>query len=115
MLLERDRVAAQALRAGPLTWPGAEGVRLLETDALFWLLETDQMSDLMLVDPPFESNLLAESLVTLAGRPGCLNPGGMVYVECAPEQIPTVWPTHLEIWKQKQLGQVLMTLLKRCV
>jgi len=115
VLIEHDRIAARALRDGPLTWPGAERVSLVEVDALKWLSEADQKIDLMLIDPPFGSNLLSEVLAVLAQQADCLSEGGMVYLECAPEQVPRDWPNHLAIWKNKRVGQVVMTLLKRCV
>jgi 16S rRNA (guanine966-N2)-methyltransferase len=115
VLIECDRVAAQTLRDGPLTWPGAEQVCLIETDALRWLRESSQTSDLIMIDPPFGTDLLADALVILAQQPNCLNAGGMLYVECAPDQAPEDWPEHMEVLKQKRVGQVLMTLLKRRV
>ena len=80
-----------------------------------WLSEADQKIDLLLIDPPFDSSLVSEALAILAERTDCLSEGGLVYLECAPEQVPCAWPNHLEIWKNKRVGQVVMTLLKRCV
>ncbi|MFW6340561.1 MAG: 16S rRNA (guanine(966)-N(2))-methyltransferase RsmD, partial [Wenzhouxiangella sp.] len=66
VLVERDAAAARALREGPLTWPGAEVVTLVEDDALAWLKGQHGVFDLVLIDPPFDSVLLDSILATMA-------------------------------------------------
>ncbi|MFW5816803.1 MAG: 16S rRNA (guanine(966)-N(2))-methyltransferase RsmD [Wenzhouxiangella sp.] len=115
VLVERDRAVAAALREGALGWPGAEAVVLVEADALTWLKAQHEVFDLVLIDPPFDSALLDLALAALAARADCLSAGALVYAECAPAQLPAQWPKGLEVLRQKQLGQVVLTLLKRAV
>ena len=114
-LIERDPAAVQALRDGPLQWPGGGNTKLVEADALAWLGGQEEPFDLILIDPPFESALLDEVLARLAERPQYLSGRGLVYVECSPSQCPEIWPAALEVRKQKRLGQVVLTLLHRSV
>jgi 16S rRNA (guanine966-N2)-methyltransferase len=115
VLVERDAMAAKALREGPLTWPGADKVALVEADALAWLAGQQATFDLVLIDPPFGSPLLDSALANIAARPASLSSVALVYVECAPDQQPTQWPEGLDVLRRKQLGQVVLTLLKRTV
>lgn len=113
VLIERDPVAVRLLREGALQWPGSESVEVVEQDALRWLEREQQSFDLVLVDPPFESALLEPVLSLLLEPVGCLAERGLVYVECAPDQLPDPWPPGLELVRQKRLGQVALTLLQR--
>lgn len=115
VLVERDPVAVRALREGPLKWPGAEVVSLLQTDALAWLEGQSDLFDLVLIDPPFDSDLHQRSLSVLERRAGCLSTSALVYVECAAEALPAQWPASLEVFRQKKLGQVVLNLLMRTV
>ncbi|NDY95466.1 16S rRNA (guanine(966)-N(2))-methyltransferase RsmD [Wenzhouxiangella limi] len=113
VLVERDAAAVRALREGALTWPGAEAVNLVEADAPTWLMEQRDVFDLVLVDPPFESALLSVALAVLSDRPDCLSENALVYVESSPDQLPACWPNALDVFRQKRLGQAVLTLLKR--
>ena len=113
VLIERDPVAVRLLREGALQWPGSESVEVVEQDALRWLERERQCFDLVLVDPPFESALLERVLSLLLEPVGWLAERGLVYVECAPDQLPDPWPPGLELVRQKRLGQVTLTLLQR--
>ncbi len=115
VLVERDAVAARALREGPLTWPGSEAVSLVEADALAWLQAQREAFGLVLIDPPFGSTLLGSALAVLAERPDCLSANALVYVESAPDQLPARWPDGLDVLRQKRLGEVVLTLLERTV
>ncbi|TVS13227.1 MAG: 16S rRNA (guanine(966)-N(2))-methyltransferase RsmD [Wenzhouxiangella sp.] len=113
VLVERDAVAAGVLRKGALQWPGSESVEVIEADALRWLERQQQRFDLVLIDPPFDGALLEPALSMVVAPAGCLADRGLVYVECAPQQLPGHWPPPLEVFRQKQLGQVTLTLLQR--
>lgn len=113
VLIEHDRAAAEALRSGPLSWPGAGLIELVQTDALAWLGHGAGPFDLVLIDPPFDSGLLEPALLGLFARPELLSPNARLYVESAPGQVPEVWPCSLELLRQKQQGQVVLSLLRR--
>lgn len=114
VLVERDAAAAASLRQGALGWPGSEAVELIRADALAWLKECPEVFDLVLIDPPFAGDLHEQALALLAGPTACLSDGALVYVECAPDQLPQRWPDNLVPWREKRLGQVMMTLLEYC-
>lgn len=114
-LVERDSFAVRALRNGPLQWAGSENIALVEGDAVAWLGSQNEPFDLILIDPPFESDLLSAVLKHLTETPVILSKRGLVYLECAPEQFPEHWPPFLQVRKQKRQGQVGLTLLDRKV
>ena len=60
-----------------------------------WLSGCTDTFDLILVDPPYDSDLLARALPLLAAR---LAPGGTVYAECRD------WP-ELNGWKRVKEGR----------
>ncbi|MEE4638792.1 MAG: 16S rRNA (guanine(966)-N(2))-methyltransferase RsmD [Wenzhouxiangella sp.] len=113
ILVERDAVAARALREGPLTWPGSETVSLVETDALSWLQQQPDSFNLVFIDPPFDSTLLGSVLAVIAQGPGCLFGGALVYIESSADRFPSLLPSGLQVLRQKRLGEVGLTLLER--
>ena len=112
VMVENDRVAAEALRAGPMGWPGAEVIELVQVDALDWLAQAEGPFDLILMDPPFDSGLLAPALASLMDRRGLLGAGARLYVEASPGELPPNWPGPLELMRQKRQGQVILSLLR---
>ena len=115
VLVERDPVAAKALRDGPLTWPGAGSLELVEADALRWLKQQHESFELVLVDPPFDSTLHETALSGLMQIGDCLAARGLVYLETDLDHVPKEWPPGLELLRQKRFGQVVLTLLMRTV
>lgn len=79
LMLERDRRAADALRAHARALP-APAVEVQQMDALAYLAGGGECEhfDLILLDPPFERDLLSPALQCAATR---LNPGGKIYAE----------------------------------
>jgi 16S rRNA (guanine966-N2)-methyltransferase len=77
VMIERDARAFQALERNRATL-GASQIDLLRVDALAWLANNRALFDLVFVDPPFESGLVAPVLADLACH---LKPGGYAYVE----------------------------------
>ncbi len=112
VMVERDRLALEALRSGPLRWPGAEVIEIAQADALSWLKQASGPFDLVLLDPPFDSGLLEPALEAVLNGPGLLAERALVYVESAPAQLPSTWPEHVEVVRQKRQGQVVLTLLE---
>jgi 16S rRNA (guanine966-N2)-methyltransferase len=111
-LVEKSRLAAQDLRAS-LRRLDAEGVEIIETDAIAWLtLCEPQSMDIILIDPPFGTGLETVSLELLTAG-DCVSPGGFAYVETAREA-PAITPAPgWEIAREKTLGEVRMQLLKK--
>ena len=88
----------------------AENARIIQADALRWLQEVKPVEpfDLVFLDPPFASGLLATSAILLESQ-GLLADDALVYVEhaCVDEvEIPVSW----QCLKQKKAGQVVYRL-----
>ena len=83
-MIERDRRVCDHLRAS-LADLGAEGVEVVQADAIAWLARAGDRYDLAFVDPPYASGLAGPSLAALEPR---LVPGARVYVEAAEAVVP---------------------------
>jgi len=78
VLIERDAVLVASLKAVQQRL-GGQNVRVERADALQWLARAAERSvDLVFLDPPFDSNLLAPALAAAAS---IVADGGFVYVE----------------------------------
>jgi len=91
----------------------ADQVCVLEADALKWLKScTPQSIDIAFIDPPFGCGLEQRAL-QLLHRHDCLKSGGLVYVESA-RQSPVFAPGPAwEIVREKTMGDVRLSLLKK--
>ncbi len=112
ILVEKDRRAARAIRESLQKLDNCT-VELIEADAIAWLdSQGPDSMDIVFIDPPFGSDLEAQSLNKLEQR-GCVTSGGLVYLETAAEA-PRLKPgPGWEIVKEKTLGDVRMQLLKK--
>ncbi len=77
LMLERDSQSAAALRAHVHALP-APAVEVRQADALPFLAAAGERFDLILLDPPFDLDLLDAALLHAATR---LNAGGKIYAE----------------------------------
>jgi 16S rRNA (guanine(966)-N(2))-methyltransferase RsmD len=99
-LLERDPALAAGLRAGALRLQVPQ-VRVEAADALRWMAAAPPAAfELVLLDPPFGSDLLARALPL--AQP-LLVPGGWLYAESAQPLVP---PTGLMPWRALKAGAV---------
>ena len=88
VMVERDREIARALRESARALE-AQGLEVVEGDALGWLAHAPGTFDLAFVDPPYGSGLAAAALAAL---PGHMRPRGRAYVEsAAPLAAPAPW------------------------
>lgn len=78
LFVERDARALAALRANIALLDAGGVLRVLDGDARAALAADAGAYDLILLDPPFASGLLAETLPVAATR---LAPGGRIYAE----------------------------------
>lgn len=83
---------------------------LLNRNACDYIRQTNQIFDIIFLDPPFDTPLLSTCLPLLYERP-ILPPGGLVYIE-SPHEI-TLPSSQWETLKQKQAGQVNYGLIKK--
>ena len=108
LLLERDPLLAASLRASQARLK-AQTLRVEQSDAIGWMARCAPASfELVLLDPPFDSNLLAPALALDAPL---VVDGGFVYVEAAAALAD--WPAPLQAWRQGRAGQVHFQLLRR--
>jgi len=111
VLLERDPVLVASLTATRQRL-GAEAVRIERADALHWLARAPAGSfDLVFLDPPFDSPLLAPALAA-AARVAVV--GGFVYAEGpAPVDPLAIEQAALEPWRAGRAGAVHFALLRK--
>lgn len=105
--LERDRKKVRALRR-LLRQLGAEQVAVYEADALHWVKDSEQVFDIVFLDPPFHRDMIERSLSLLL-QSGCVNTDSLIYIESE--------GTHrlgeqLTVIKQARAGRVNYALLK---
>ena len=105
--IDTGRAQVQDIRHALATFKGAERATVIQADALRWLhaptlASGTQGFDVVFLDPPFDSALLAQSLPLLAPL---LKPAHRVMLEWGSEQPPEL-PAGFEWLKQKQAGAV---------
>lgn len=108
--VERGRGAAQAIRTAAAQL-GLDHARVHEQDAVSWLAATTEIFDVVFLDPPYDSDLLARSLERLTR---VLAPHALVYLEW-PTGRPPVLPAGLVPYREKQAGRVCFALMKHTV
>ncbi len=104
VMLEASFEVAAVLREN-IARLGAEQAEVIVADALTYLQGPAQPFDIVFLDPPFTSELIAQTSVLLDQR-GWVRPGGHIYIE-APRQmkrlpIPDTW----ELLRSQIAGQV---------
>ena len=94
--VESDRSTAERLRDTIVTL-GAEHATVVQAEALRWLDGPPQRFDLVFLDPPFGSGLLAGTFAKLDSG-GWLSPAARVYLEApakdGPPPLPAGWNLH---------------------
>lgn len=98
----RLEAAIAAIGAGSADVRCGDGPRLLERDAI-------GPFDVVFLDPPFDSDLLARALSALTS-PGLLAADARVYVEY-PAASPPLFPAGWELLRQRRAGDVGYALL----
>jgi 16S rRNA (guanine966-N2)-methyltransferase len=88
VMVESDRKVATGLRESGREL-GAEGLEVVNAEAMAWLAKGAERFDVAFVDPPYASDLARASLEALPPR---LNPGARVYAESAqPLELQAPW------------------------
>ena len=103
VLVERDPEVIAALRLN-VTELNAIGAQIVAEDCMGYLQGTAQSFDIVFLDPPYHSGLLAACCALLAGR-GWVRSGGLVYLEAPSAQEP-VLPAGWELVRSRRSGQV---------
>jgi 16S rRNA (guanine(966)-N(2))-methyltransferase RsmD len=107
VMVERSRPVSRALRENAARL-GAHGFRLVVGDALHFLADSGAgRFDVIFVDPPYASGLVAKVLPRLQG---VLAPGGVVYVE---SDVPVEADPPWRVRRRDRAGAVHYHLLER--
>ena len=77
--IDTDAAAINAIQQAASRWQ-APGLQAITGDGLQWLTHYSGTADIIFLDPPFASELLAASLVILAQHPA-LHTGTRIYIE----------------------------------
>jgi 16S rRNA (guanine966-N2)-methyltransferase len=109
--VERDRAAANGLRAtAELLAPGRAAVE--QGDAMAWLAREPTPFDIVFLDPPFDSDLLAGTLEALESR-GWLAANSWIYIEMPARQGPPPIPATWRLHRSGRAGEVGYHLARR--
>ena len=106
--VESNRALCEQLREHAAML-NAEGADIACMDAFMWLNANRGTFDVVFLDPPFGTDMAAESCARILNS-GHLAPGGFIYVESGAGFKP---PEQLEIRKQGRAGRVHYMLLAR--
>jgi 16S rRNA (guanine966-N2)-methyltransferase len=110
VLVERDAKALTALHDNRQRLQ-AETAEIVAGDALEFLNRPVEPFDIVFLDPPYTSGLLAPCLARLAER-GWVRPGGFIYLEASEGQPPAL-PAGWTLMRSKTAGQVGYHLAQR--
>lgn len=79
--------------------------KINKQDALSFIKTVkDKRYDIVFIDPPFQSNLAAQSIALLQEQ-GCLNDGAFVYLEQDSHHEPVQTPQPWELYREGKAGQ----------
>lgn len=104
VMVEKAAQAVAQLRQHVTTLK-AENAAVVLADAVDFLRQAPQAFDIIFLDPPFKSDLIARCAELVEAR-GWIKPGGLIYVE-APSRIEKLLlPATWELMRSKAAGQV---------
>ena len=86
--------------------------RVINADALAWLAGAPALHDIVFLDPPFDSAVLADAMRTLESR-GWLAPEASIYVEMPAKQGPPALPETWVLHRTGRAGAVGYHLARR--
>ncbi len=84
-----------------------KGVTIREMDFLTFLKSTDKAFDLILLDPPYQKNLLAPSIEVIEKR-GLLKKQGILVCEYETEEFTSSY----SLWKERKYGTKMVRIYK---
>ncbi len=104
VMVEKNAHVVDCLRQHVATLQ-ARNADVVQADAVDFLRQTPQLFDIVFLDPPFKSDLIARC-AELVEANGWIKRGGLVYIE-APSQIDVLpLPAAWELIRSKKAGQV---------
>lgn len=90
----------------------AENAEVIEADAIEYLAGPAEQFDIVFVDPPFQSDLIARSS-QMVEQHGWLVSGGLAYIEAPREMTTLPIPDSWELIRSQQAGNVGYHLARR--
>ena len=111
VMLEKDRLAGKVL-AENIRLLKAGNIQLLQTDAMQWLETTGERFDIVFIDPPYASELQAQTC-RLLEQQHWLNDNAHIYLELSSQQALPELPQNWQILKGKKAGEVGYYLFQR--
>ncbi len=108
-LIEKDQKNAANLKSQLKSFKDLDAT-LINTDAINFLENSNEVFDIVFIDPPYKLNLISPSLELLLSR-NLITQDSLIYVEMRNGSNETV-PGY-EIIKEEVQGQVKYTLLKK--
>jgi len=114
LLLELNNAAARAL-SDNIALLDLQSAQVFNADALNWLQQNaDNIEpfDIIFLDPPFDSTLLASALAILAQQTSLLAEGALIYIEAPARQILDFMPVHWQLHRHKTAGDVTCQLYR---
>ena len=104
VMVEQVTAVAERLRR-TLEMLDAENATVVRADAVEYLRQAPQAFDIIFLDPPFRSDLIARCADMIEAQ-GWIKPGGVIYVE-APSRIKSLpLPATWELIRSNEAGQV---------
>jgi 16S rRNA (guanine966-N2)-methyltransferase len=104
VMVEKAPAVAARLREN-LERLKAKRARVENTDATVFLARAVEPFDIIFLDPPFASDLIAHCARLIAER-GWAVPGGLVYIEAPSGMDPLPLPADWQLIRSKKAGQV---------
>jgi len=114
ILLELNNTAARAL-SDNINLLGLKSATALNADTLNWLQQgtnTTKPFDIIFLDPPFDSTLLASAVATLAQQASLLAEDAMIYIEAPARQTMDFIPANWQLHRHKTAGDVTCQLYR---
>ena len=108
ILLELNNTAARAL-GDNIDLLGLKSTTVVNTDALNWLQQNTRDSkpfDIIFLDPPFDSTLLADTIAALTQQSALLAQDAMIYIEAPARQTLDFMPDSWRLHRHKTAGDV---------
>jgi len=84
--------------------------QIIQTDTLTWLENCSKSFDLIFLDPPFAADS-CQQLLNIIQNQKLLNKNGLIYLEQDKSALPLSESNNWHILKQKEMGQVRLTLI----
>lgn len=115
ILIELNPAAARALDEN-IEVLGLKSARVFNANVLNWLQQNASDSkpfDIIFLDPPFDSTLLAETITTLTQQSTLLAEEAMIYIEAPARQTLDSLPDSWQLHRHKTAGDVACYLYRR--